>query len=222
MNREATDVVDAGLPGARRPRVPRWRPGLALAIAIAIAIATSGCRGGSGSAADTDTNASGTSSINGQSGDASGSDARWGNPALAASQVPSVYVEEWRTADNRESCALIAPASLGAGTDATPRAATFAGGWGVAYDQADQGSAFGVAGSGSTTSEEIFSGWSNRRDWADGSFAEYGPEGGEGPNQLAYLRVNGQDCLYNVWSRLGQEHLELLLDQLRRVTVPEG
>lgn len=147
---------------------------------------------------------------------------RWGHPQLLAVDVPAVYLEEWSWADNQQQCALIAPASLGAGADAAPRAAAFAGGWAVAYDLPGQRSAFGVAGTGSTTSGEIFAGWTNRRDWADGSFAEYGPEGGEGPNQLAYLRVAGQDCLYNVWSRLGVEHLELLLDQLRRVQVGEG
>lgn len=144
----------------------------------------------------------------------------WGYPVLAATIVPAVYLEEWRKAENRATCAPIAPAGLGAGAGATPRAATFAGGWGVAYDLPDLRSAFGVAGAGTTITGDIFSGWPNRRDWPDGSFAEYGPEGGTGPNQLAYLRVAGQTCLYNVWSRLGIGHLELLLDQLRRVTVP--
>lgn len=42
-----------------------------------------------------------------------------------------------------------------------------------------------------------------------------------GPNQLAYLRIPGQDCLYNVWSALGRMHLEQLLAALRFVRVPE-
>jgi hypothetical protein len=147
-------------------------------------------------------------------------ESRWGYPALAANEVPSAYLEEWAKAENRATCAPIAPAALGAGEGATPRAATFSGGWAVAYDLPDRRSAFGVAGAGSTTSGDIYSEWTNRRDWPDGSFAEYGPEGGQGPNQLAYLRVTGQDCLYNIWSRMGRAHLELLLDQLRRVTVP--
>jgi hypothetical protein len=42
-----------------------------------------------------------------------------------------------------------------------------------------------------------------------------GPEGGTGPNQLAYLRIAGQGCLYNVWSRLGTTHLESLLGSIR-------
>ena len=52
---------------------------------------------------------------------------------------------------------------------------------------------------------------------ADGSTAGYGPEGGTGPAQLAYLRIAGQGCLYNVWSRLGRAHLEQLLGALRFV-----
>ena len=43
-------------------------------------------------------------------------------------------------------------------------------------------------------------------------------EGGSGPNQLAYLTIPGQGCLYNVWSRLGVDHLEYLLGQLRFVS----
>ena len=61
------------------------------------------------------------------------------------------------------------------------------------------------------------------------AFAGYGIEGaaaypadnpaGRGVNSLAYLRVGGQQCTYNVWSRLGRSHLETLLDALRPVPV---
>jgi len=47
----------------------------------------------------------------------------------------------------------------------------------------------------------------------------YGREGGTGPNWLAYVRIPGQDCLYNVWSRRGQAHLEELLAELRFVAI---
>lgn len=57
----------------------------------------------------------------------------------------------------------------------------------------------------------------NRTTCDDCNHVEYGPEGGQGPNQLAYLRVSGQRCLYNIWSRLGQEHLEQLIRELRYV-----
>jgi hypothetical protein len=90
----------------------------------------------------------------------------------------------------------------------------------VAYDQPRLRSAFGVAGTGSRATDPSYDAWPHRRAWADGSTAGYGPEGGTGPNQLAYLRIQGQDCLYNVWSRLGQAHLEQLLESLRFVDVP--
>jgi hypothetical protein len=144
--------------------------------------------------------------------------APWRNAPLARADVPAVYVAEWEKAENRATCALIAPAALGdAARGATPRAAHFAGGWAVAYDLPNLRSAFGVAGAGVRASDPSYNRWPYVLEWDDGSRVEYGPEGGEGPNQLAYLRIEGQDCLYNIWSRLGREHLELLLRELRRV-----
>lgn len=132
--------------------------------------------------------------------------------------VPAVYLSQWEKAENRDTCAVIAPRSVGqAGATATPRCANFSGGWAVAYDLPDLRSAFGVAGAGVSAGDPTYDKWPYAYDWADGSKVEYGPEGGEGPNQLAYLRIQGQDCLYNVWSRLGREHLELLLGELRMV-----
>lgn len=144
--------------------------------------------------------------------------APWREPALSRASVPDVYVVEWEKAENRDTCALVAPRSVGAaGEGATPRAARFGGGWAVAYDLPNLRSAFGVAGAGVKAGEPTYNQWPYAYEWGDGSKVEYGPEGGTGPNQLAYLRIQGQDCLYNVWSRLGREHLELLLRELRRV-----
>lgn len=149
---------------------------------------------------------------------AAASRAPWREAPLARTAIPGVYVTEWQKAENRTTCALIAPRSVGAaGNAATPRAARFSGGWAVAYDLPNLRSAFGVAGAGVKAGEPSYSKWPYVQQWDDGSRAEYGPEGGEGPNQLAYLRIEGQDCLYNVWSRLGKEHLELLLAEMRRV-----
>lgn len=143
--------------------------------------------------------------------------APWAGDPLAPAEVPAVYLAEWQQAENRATCALIAPSDLGAGQGATPRAATFSGGWAVAYDQPDLRSAFGVAGTGVNADGASYDEWPHSREWADGSTAGYGPEGGSGPNQLAYLRIAGQGCLYNVWSRVGVEHLEFLLEHLRFV-----
>lgn len=145
--------------------------------------------------------------------------APWSGAPLAATEVPAVFAAEWRRADNRATCAPLAPASLDPYAAATPRAASFSGGWAVAYDLPGRRSAFGVAGTGASAGGASYAEWPHRMRWADGGTAEYGPEGGTGPNQLAYLRIPGQDCLYNVWSALGREHLERLLAQLRFVRV---
>jgi hypothetical protein len=151
-----------------------------------------------------------------------GPEAPWKGQRLGAGEVPTVYLTEWGKAENRSGCAPLAPAALGAGEGATARAASFAGGWGVAYDLPRQRNAFGIAGTGVLAADSSYSDWPFHLDWSDGSTAGYGPEGGTGPNQLAYLRIPGQACLYNVWSRLGREHLELLLSQLRFIETGDG
>jgi hypothetical protein len=143
--------------------------------------------------------------------------APWRGSPLATGPAANAALAQWRRAENRATCAPLAPASLGARTDAVPRAATFSGGWGVAFDLPEMRGAFGVAGTGTLASAPSYEAWPHRRAWPDGSTAGYGPEGGTGPSQLAYLRIAGQGCLYNVWSRLGREHLEALLGQLRFV-----
>ena len=144
--------------------------------------------------------------------------APWRAEPLARAAVPAVYFEQWQKAENRATCALVAPRSLGAlGAGATPRAATFSGGWAVAYDLPNKRSAFGIAGAGVKAGDPSYNTWPYAYDWADGSKVEYGPEGGTGPNELAYLRIQGQECLYNVWSALGREHLQELIRELRLV-----
>jgi hypothetical protein len=144
-------------------------------------------------------------------------EAPWSGAPLPEASVPDVLVGEWRAADNRTWCAPLAPAT--AEPQATPRAARFAGGWGVAYDLPDMRGAYGIAGTGVEPGPETYDEWPHQIRWADGSHAGYGPEGGRGPKQLAYVRVAGEACLYNVWSMLGQRHLEDLLQELRRVAV---
>lgn len=141
----------------------------------------------------------------------------WAGAALERGRVPDAYATAWSEAPNRESCALLAPASVEP-AQATARRATFGGGWGVAYDLPELRSAFGVAGTGASAGGDVYDDWPHELTWSDGSRAGYGPEGGgAGSNQLAYLTIPGQDCLYNVWSRLGVEHLERLLGELRFV-----
>jgi len=139
----------------------------------------------------------------------------WGDP-VARATVPKVYLKEQAKAENKATCPLLVLTDLGDGAGAKLRRANFGGGWAVAYDKPGQRSAFGIAGTG-VEADGKGPEWPNQMIWDDGSSAGYGPEGGTGPKLLAYVTVKGAGCLYNVWSALGQEHLELLLRGARRV-----
>lgn len=150
----------------------------------------------------------------------------------------ALVLREWRKAENRAHCAPLAFTSL-AGRVGTARRAVFSGGWAIAYDQPGLRSAFGIAGSGLIGEDEappeaqrarLSAQWPLFREIPNlpvPAFAGYGLEGaqaytaanpdGRGVNSLAYLRVGGQRCTYNVWSRLGRAHLEHLLEHLRLV-----
>lgn len=143
----------------------------------------------------------------------------WSGTPISASRIPRIYADVWRAAENRSRCALLAPLGLTAEmAAATPRKATFSGGWAVAYDLPQERSVFGVAGSGSDAWDpDTFAKWPHNINWSDGSSAGYGPEPGSGPNWLAYVKVRGQQCLYNVWSRRGRSQLEQIIDSLRTV-----
>jgi hypothetical protein len=171
--------------------------------------------------------------------------APWAAPALDPATVDPAMLEAWRAAENRDTCPLLAPARLpddvGAGVRA--RTASFGGGWGYTWDvpetpgqrpdgtsAPDAGrSTFGVAGAGIAPAPDSTSRWPHTLSWSDGSSAGYGYEGASrgdpNPNPLdttkwlAYLDVEGAGCLYNVWSNLGQEHLEALIAELRLVAV---
>jgi len=155
--------------------------------------------------------------------------APWAADRIAKKEVPRVFLTEHRKAENRAGCPLLVPTDLGAGAGAKPRRASFHGGWAVAYDKKglpgtkssgddcdDCGrSAFGVAGAGVTKGGGPA--WPHEIVWADGSRAGYGPEGGAGARQLAFVEAADAECLYNVWSSLGEEHLLVILRGLRRV-----
>lgn len=152
-----------------------------------------------------------------------------------------VALAEWRKAANRARCAPLALAD-DAGAPATARRAHFSQGWGVAFDQPNRRSAYGFAGAGLLPADGAdFAGqvdalvkqWPYLRRWDGGenlpagSTAGYGLMGaarysdanpdGRGEHSLAYLRIPGQSCLYNVWSRISRAHLEALLNHLRIV-----
>lgn len=144
---------------------------------------------------------------------------------------PQIVIDEWRGAANRARCAPLAFVDLGeAGAGGTPRRANFAGGWAVSWDVPGQQGrdaygnvcatcgrgTFGIAGTGIDwdTPASVLT---ERMEWSGGNLAAYGPEGGSGPNWLAQVRVADQQCMYNVWSYAGREHLEHLLRSIRRV-----
>lgn len=162
-----------------------------------------------------------------------------GTPALAAPSPQAVanqqVYRQWAKAENRAVCAPlgVTPAIADGGT---PRAAYFGGGWGVAFDRPGMRSAFGVAGAGVADAAKWSHAERTRRltlQWPlvkqlqfgrARAVAGYGLQGGkpfpsenlEAANEetLAYVYVEGQSCLYNVWSKLGRAHLETLLNSL--------
>lgn len=152
----------------------------------------------------------------------------------------AVILAEWRKATNRRACTPLGFTGEVSG-GGQPRRAYFGGGWAVAFDRAGLRSAFGVAGVGLLPGDgdpfdhqrqELVRQWPYGRELQGlgrGALAGYGIEGarplaqadgdGRGLNLLAYVRVPGQRCLYNVWSKLGRRHLEALLDDLRALPI---
>ncbi len=153
------------------------------------------------------------------------------NAAIARGSAPPVLLEEWARADNRASCAPMTFDPAVIPSDATPRRANFSGGWAVAWDQPGQPGrdprgaecercgrgVFGIAGTGAGASDDVLAQWEHQQRWPDGSWAGWGPEGHQGPRWLAYVRVAGEGCLYNVWSSISRDHLETLIASLRSV-----
>lgn len=145
---------------------------------------------------------------------------------------------EWAKAQNRAHCAALVFTDDGSAVG-TARRANFAGGWAVAFDTPGQRSAYGIAGVGALQDDDrpyaarrsrLASTWPYA--WASNdigklpptSYAGFGREGfgaytdanpkGVGVKSLAYLIVPGQRCMYNVWTTLGRDHLETLLNGL--------
>lgn len=159
---------------------------------------------------------------------------RWatGTPLIGE----AVALTQWDMAENRAQCAPLALLSDG-GVRGKARPAAFGGGWAVAFDLPGVRSAYGFAGTGLLPQDAQPSGWQRDRltqQWPHmrdltalpaPAFAGYGVVGaepypadnraGKGLHSLAYMRIAGQRCTYNVWSRISRAHLETLLDNLR-------
>jgi hypothetical protein len=147
----------------------------------------------------------------------------WSVQPLKASQVPRVYLSEWKKAENRHTCAPLALLNAEKERGIKVRRANFYGGWAVAYDTPAVRSSFGIAGAGIEAGDldNVFK-FPHAIRWSDGSIVSYGPEGNTGPDQLAYLKVSGQSCLYNIWTKRGRAHLEQLISTLRLVQTPSS
>lgn len=141
------------------------------------------------------------------------------NPPISArSGDARIVVREWRIAENRATCAPLAfNTTRFIAPGARPRRAVFSGGWGVAYDRGARRSLFGLAGAGIDVESGDITRWRKQRRWSDGSAMGWGLVGDTGPGFIAYVKVAGRRCLYNVWSDVSERHLLLLVAHLRRV-----
>ena len=146
-----------------------------------------------------------------------GPTAPWDRSRLALADVSPVLVEEWRLAENQLWCSGLFPDGFDTGV-AVVRRADFAGGWALAWDLPQQRSAFGIAGTGSPAWEGIGTRMPMTVSYGE-QVVGYGGEGFDDAAQqrLAEFAIPGQLCGYQVWSRLGDEHLLELVDSLRLV-----
>lgn len=158
--------------------------------------------------------------------------APWSSIRLVASEAPSALMSAWSEAENRAWCA---PASVASGADATARAAQVYGGWSVEFDQAGVPgvrpdgracprcgrAAFGIVGTAMSPEDAIDPDAEAppAPTFADGSRAEIIPAASRGEAASATVVVAGQGCVYQVWSFLGEEHLQTLLSSFRLVEV---
>lgn len=140
-----------------------------------------------------------------------------------------MFITEWKKAENRATCAPVAFVHGGSIEGAKPRRANFYGGWAVAYDKAGLPgnspsgehcdtcgrSAYGIAGAGVAVSSEDFGNHTEERMYRDGNRAGWGASTGGG--WLADVLIAGQQCLYQVWSNVSEEHLESLIEEMRIV-----
>jgi hypothetical protein len=150
----------------------------------------------------------------------------WRLTPLDPGAVEEVYFLEWRDeAGAPEACPLLVFADLGAeASGARARRAANEGEMLVAWDRPSgpghdaisdpcDDCGRGAVGLG-TWQAAVFEDKPVTRRWDDGSRGRtfegtYGIE--------AYIEVAGFGCSYWLWSHLGEEHLDYLLSQLRRV-----
>ncbi len=156
----------------------------------------------------------------------------WGQAPITTGPARAVGLDQWQRAPNRAGARLLLLAdTLLPG--AVPRPAAFEGGWAVAWDQAGLPGAnadgstcadcgrgtIGIAGVDVLASRSAVRASPLVVEWSDGGLAGFGArEADDGPRRhLATIVVPGQADLYQLWSYVGEDHLEYLLTQLRFV-----
>ena len=154
----------------------------------------------------------------------------WGADHLASQAAPRALLQAWNRAENQGWCAPLAPATLGAGEGARARAGTAPGGWSLEFDRRGSAGigangevcetcgrgAFGVTGTAMSPedAEDLLGPGATL--FADGGRIDVQSNADEAAS-VATLLVPGQDCVYQVWSFLGREHLDELVAGLRLV-----
>jgi hypothetical protein len=152
----------------------------------------------------------------------------WDATPLPVSDVPRVEITEWEGELGAPTgCPMLAFADLGEAEGATPRRATNEGEMLVAWDLPSgpghdasgnpcENCGRGVIGLG-TFPADTGEGLPVVFEWDDGSIARIRSSAAITYGTEAFLSVQGFDCTYWVWSHLGENSLEYLLSQLRRV-----
>lgn len=156
--------------------------------------------------------------------------APWAGDEIASADAPASLVSAWASAENSTYCAPLLPANFGV-EGVTARSSELHGGWAVEFDGRgmpgirENGNTctrcgrgvFGVAGTGMSPDEMVdMDAEVAAPSFNDGSTADVLAEEGVAS---ATITVQGQGCVYQVWSFLGEEHLQGLVNQLRFVTV---
>lgn len=157
--------------------------------------------------------------------------APWSDPPIAAGRARDVAVAIWGEAANREQARLVIPADTLLPEGGQPRPANFGeGGWAVAWDSpglpgvATDGTPCDDCGRGvmGIAAVDLIPNPSFIRsspvvlEWSDGGLMGYGgpPSGSQ---WIANFIVPGQRSTYQLWSYIGDDHLDYLITQLRFV-----
>jgi hypothetical protein len=158
--------------------------------------------------------------------------APWSAPPMSASEAPRQLMTAWSRAENRDTCAPIATQSLGQAAGARARTSDLEGGWLVEFDRPGlpgvdrQGrecdtcgrSVVGIAGTSLAQDALMGDRAALTPSYSDGSHAEIEVTDVDGESVASVtFTVAGQDCVYEVWSLLGADHLAEVVSGLRFV-----